>query len=235
MGVWPQKTLILLFGIGFSLILWGSGADLAVQLWLADHYDQGFNNIFRWLGWLGLGRTQVILTLSVWIIMVLKRCGSGTKLAQTCRKEGLFAALMSLGRRTNVWLMTLPVFAVAGVLSIALKLVVGRPRPKEMLFNHMPYGELHPIWQSGHFKASLMSWPSGHSASTFAIGTLLLLAYPEHKKLILTVMVVLAASRFLALTPHYLGDVVAGATVGTVVALAMAPWFGLAHRKSKQK
>jgi membrane-associated phospholipid phosphatase len=132
-----------------------------------------------------------------------------------------------LPQQVRVWFMCLPVFLSAGVAAIALKLVVGRPRPKEILYNGMPYGELHPIWQHGHFKASLMSWPSGHSASTFAIGTLLCVAFPRWRWHLLAAMVVLSAARFLALTPHYLGDVVAGATLGAVIALTMAPWLGI--------
>jgi membrane-associated phospholipid phosphatase len=221
---------MLLFGLGFSLILWGSGADLAVQLWLNDHYNQGFNNIFRWLGWFGLGRTQLIGTLIIGALLTLQCCTTDAKLMQKLRKSAFFDTWATLPVRVRVWFYTLPIFLVTGAVTIILKLVVGRPRPKEMLFNNMPYGEMHPIWQHGHFKASLMSWPSGHSASTFAIGTLLLLAFPKHKYLILAIMVALAASRFLALTPHYLGDVVAGAALGAYIALTMAPWLGIKQK-----
>lgn len=234
MGLWQNKLSMLLFGIGFSLILWGSGADYVIQTWLHAHYNQTFNDLTRALSWLGLGRNQILFTLGIGAALMLRwrfTVASVSKKPQKTRLAALKRCWADAPRCIKVWFYCTPVFLVAGVLSIAIKLVVGRPRPKEVLFNGMPYGDLHPIWQHGHFKASLMSWPSGHTASTFAIGTLLLLAFPRWRWPIIVTMTLLGSSRFLALTPHYLGDVVAGATLGALVALTMAPWLGITAKR----
>jgi membrane-associated phospholipid phosphatase len=232
MKVWPLPWVILLYGMGISLLLWGSGADLAVQVWLNGHYNQFFNGLFRVFGWLGLGRNQVAAVLLVGIGRAIYGWWAG----EAWLKQRRWAACWRAAPvRLKAWLGCVPVFLVAGGGVVVLKLLVGRPRPKEILWNALPYGDLHPAWLSGKFQAAFMGWPSGHSASTFAIGTVLMLAFPRRRWPLLAVMALLSAARFLALTPHYLGDVVAGAAWGAFVALMLAPKLGLKGRKVEDK
>ena len=68
------------------------------------------------------------------------------------------------------------------------------------------------------FDATWYSFPSGHACSTFAIAVWLGLAFPRWRWPLLALATLTSVSRFLALTPHYAGDVIAGAALGAAVA-----------------
>lgn len=205
--VFLQACVWLIWAVAAGVFLWGSGADVAVQRALLGSYDQHFNSVMRGLGWLGLGRNQVILCVFS---------------AALCWRKRRAVAV--------VWLSALPAFAVAGISVIVLKMLVGRPRPKAVFaLGADPYAP-HPVWDHG-FTSAFQSFPSGHSASTMAICTLLALGFPKYRAWILAFGAAACASRFLAVTPHFLGDVVAGAGLG--IAAGLAVWHGLAAWRTR--
>lgn len=184
---------IFLWGLALGMVLWGSGADVALMYWLMEHYHQGANDAMRVLG----------------------EVGKGTFQAGVCALVGVGLWGVGRGHVARVWLWCVPVFLAAGCVSFALKVGVGRLRPKEVLWNG---GDAYS-WNPWVMDAGAWSFPSGHAVSTFAIATVLMMAFPRWKWVLGSVAVVLAGSRFLAVTPHYMGDVVAGAGVGVAVAL----------------
>lgn len=205
----PPKTLyraaegpllVLVWGFALGVLLWGSGVDVAIQLWLEENYVQNFNTAMRLLGMLGKGTTQVALCVIV---------------------GAAWAASGWLRGGINIYgvrkvLFAIPVFAMAGVVNWVLKWGIGRGRPKEFLwFGTDPY-VMRPF--SMDMTAQWWSFPSGHSCSTFAIAVWLGLAFPRVKWIFWGVATVLSFSRFLSLTPHYFGDVVAGGAVGAATA-----------------
>jgi len=211
------------------------------------HYEPRFNALMRFLGFWGLGRTQVQLALGIglgWGMWVWPGHGWQGRLVFAGRL--LLGCLAQLGLwlqgkagwtplwdgvppGVRVWLLSLPTLAVSGVLQVILKMMVGRPRPKEILWNGADPYVLHPVWAQG-YKAVFLSFPSGHSCSTWAMAVLLAEGFPRWRSWIYAFAVVASASRFLALTPHYLGDVVAGGALGAAVGLAVAQGMGLRTR-----
>ena len=102
--------------------------------------------------------------------------------------------------------------AISGIIVDILKPLIGRARPKE-LFYHNFYG-LDPLT----FKASFWSMPSGHSATAFAAGMSLALLYPRYRWLFFVAAAIVAFSR-VALTKHYLSDIIIGSLIGALTAL----------------
>lgn len=201
LGRYAGPLLVLVWGFAIGVLLWGSGVDVAVQVWLHDNYVQGMNTVMRTLGSLGKGSVQVSLCLmfgGAWAL------------------HGWLRGSVNLRGIKHI-LMSIPVFAVAGGVNWILKWSIGRGRPKEFLWNGAdPYA-----MNSFEYTAQFWSFPSGHSCSTFAIAVWLGLAFPRFRWVFWLVAAVLSFSRFLSVTPHYLGDVVTGAAVGASVAWAM--------------
>lgn len=191
--------VVLTIGMVASLALWLSGVDVALQGWLWTNYNQSFNSGMRVLGELGKGTAQVgmiVVAGGVWSVWSYVRSRKVAPGAWAC------------------WL-AVPVFLLAGVLNWLMKFAIGRPRPKEFLMNGGDPWAMAPF----HMKATFWSFPSGHACSTWAIAVWLMLVFPRARVPLFGVAVVLSASRFLAITPHYLGDVVAGGAMGAAVAM----------------
>jgi membrane-associated phospholipid phosphatase len=201
-------ALICGAGTVAGVTLWVGGVDIALQSWLWDHYNQDFNNHMRILGELGKGTAQAGMILAF---------GAGWAVWSYMRSGGISAG-------AKACLMAIPVFLMSGIVNWLLKFVIGRPRPKEFLMNGGDPWGLEPF----SFKATFWSFPSGHACSTWAIAVWLMLIFPKARIPLFVVAVVLSASRFLAITPHYLGDVVAGGAVGAAVALVC---FDVAKRR----
>lgn len=192
--------LVLVWGMALGVLLWGTGVDVAIQVWLDRNYNQNFNTSMRVLGQLGKGSLQITLCVAIgalWAVYNWKN-----------RKVGC--------RIVSHVLMAIPVFALAGAINWVLKWAIGRGRPKEFLWNgHSPYA-MNPFEMTSQW----WSFPSGHSCSTFAIAVWLGLAFPRFRWVFWVAATMLSFSRFLSLTPHYLGDVVAGAAIGASTAWA---------------
>lgn len=235
-GPLSTALAILISGFAVGMVLWVSGVDVDLQLWLYGAYNQTFNDKMRWLSALALGRTQVwgLILLGLGAALWAGGLwGAWRALQQTGQQlwawakgqRGWLAGWHGQPTITKLCLLALPLLAATGLLQIILKFIIGRPRPKELLwhgtdpFAPQPFGADSSFW----------SFPSGHSASTFAIFVWLALGLPRWRVPLLLGATVLSASRFLAVTPHYLGDVVAGASLGTAMALAL--WSRTQHAR----
>lgn len=134
---------------------------------------------------------------------------------------GLSLVLLTLG-----WARTQPTMIVSAIQSLiahgltalvvnGLKHVIGRPRPK---FTHASDWHMSVSWVSGWD-----SFPSGHSAASFAVATVLAKRFPVVGPLCLGVAAFVALSRVLR-GSHFPTDVVGGAVLGSLSgALASAP------------
>lgn len=224
--------LLAAAGMAAGLALWFSGADVAVTRWLEIRYNQPLNDMARVVGWFGLGRNQMLACLLAGTVVVLRGRGYGWAAKYHLLRQALLGWLEQLAlllrgkpgwatrwrgipRAARIWWLAAASFLLAGGLGLVLKIAIGRPRPKEVLWNGILPNDVRP-W---NMDAGFWSFPSGHSLSTFAVAVVLMLGFPRYRWPLLAAAVVLAASRFLALTPHYVGDVVAGAALGTAVAI----------------
>jgi membrane-associated phospholipid phosphatase len=143
---------------------------------------------------LGKGESLVILSL------VLLAVGYGLKHSQW--KAAGWQSLIAHG--------------LAAATANILKHVIGRPRPK---FMHAGNLELSPASGSGWD-----SFPSGHAAASFAVGTVLAMKFPRARWPILAVAAAIAASRIFR-GSHYLTDVAGGAALGCFLGVIAAhPW-----------
>ena len=140
--------------------------------------------------------------------------------------EGLHLVVFSLVLAGVGWLFSRPVVrhaaiqtllahGLAALLVNGLKHLVGRPRPK---FAHSADWDLAPSWVSG-----FDSFPSGHSAASFAVATVLAKRFPICAPLCIGVAAFVMLSRVLR-GAHFPTDVVGGAVVGVLCgAIAAAP------------
>jgi membrane-associated phospholipid phosphatase len=83
------------------------------------------------------------------------------------------------------------------------------------------YG-FHPF----HYGAAYESFPSGHAAVVFSVIAILWLSYPRWRWLYATICGSLAAA-LVGLNFHFVGDVIAGATLGSITGIYIARRFGL--------
>jgi lipid A 4'-phosphatase len=138
---------------------------------------------------------------------------------------GWLAARVTAGERARRWLSyaLAPLFvfasvALAGLATDLVKAVLGRFRPK-LFFRDGRYG-----FDFLHTQADLLSFPSGHATTAFALATAFALLWPRPVAVYFLIAAVIAASRVLA-NAHWLSDVVAGALVGVAVTLYVRAVF----------
>ena len=108
--------------------------------------------------------------------------------------------------------------ALPGIFTMIVKAIIGRARP--YLFDTQgPFG-FNPL----SFESTYASWPSGHTTTAFAFVIAIALLAPRLKYILLPLAVLAGYSR-LALDAHYLGDVIMGATIGTIGAILVYHWL----------
>ncbi|MEQ8228867.1 MAG: phosphatase PAP2 family protein [Rhodospirillales bacterium] len=104
--------------------------------------------------------------------------------------------------------------AAAGILVNALKFIIGRMRPRELLENGV----------SGFIPFNtdfgMNSFPSGHSQMVWSLAVSVLLIFPRLWPVLFAFATAVAASRFLA-SVHFVSDVVMGSYLGAVVPLLL--------------
>lgn len=120
-------------------------------------------------------------------------------------------------------LYALAVVALAGQVSRLGKWVAGRWRPAGLLAQPPRYG--FDWFEIGHEHTS---FPSGHTTTVFALACALTLLYPRRRLVVAgwAAAALVGASR-VVVGAHFPGDVLAGAWLGTVVALGVfrLRWF----------
>ncbi|MBR0693121.1 phosphatase PAP2 family protein [Bradyrhizobium lablabi] len=125
------------------------------------------------------------------------------------------ATLLGLGARLQYLFLSVALSVAAGEL---IKWIVGRGRPfvggKANAFNF------------SHFAGTeaYSSFPSGHSVTAFALAFAVSAVWPQARVAMLLYAIMIAATR-LVLLAHHPSDVVAGALVGTIGAMAVRYWF----------
>lgn len=119
--------------------------------------------------------------------------------------------------------------AVAGLLNLLLKVIFGRYRPSQLF-------EQEPRFGFGFFDVGyhVNSFPSGHACTVGAVAAVLWTIAPRLRALWVVLALVLAASRVLTRS-HYVGDTIAGAFVGVVVAMWVGTWWKSEIRNSNDE
>lgn len=125
------------------------------------------------------------------------------------------AALDLLGERA--WFIFATV-ALSGILVQVLKHLVGRARPKGIATLDAFHFDAFSI------KASLASFPSGHSTSIFALAMAVSLIAPRFRVPAFGLAILVALAR-VVLAAHFVSDIVAGAALGLITTVALAGVF----------
>jgi undecaprenyl-diphosphatase len=123
---------------------------------------------------------------------------------------GIALVLCTLYRRWGVLGLTIVAVALADVTATGLKGLFDRPRPPLRYPNQDPLVAV----------PDTASFPSGHAATSFAGATILAFAFPRVAPLFYVLASAVGFSR-VYLGVHYLLDIVGGAVLGTLIALAL--------------
>jgi membrane-associated phospholipid phosphatase len=125
------------------------------------------------------------------------------------------ARSLLLGLGTRLQFIFLAVL-VPSLIGEALKWVIGRGRPfvGDNVFNFRHFGG----------SEAFASFPSGHTNTAFALAFAVSALWPKARPWMLAYAVAIALSR-LVLLAHHTSDVVAGALVGVIGAMAVRYWF----------
>ncbi len=123
--------------------------------------------------------------------------------------------LLGLGTRLQFVFFAVLVPALIGEV---LKWVIGRGRPfvggEGNVFNFRHFGGTE----------AFASFPSGHANTAFALAFAVSALWPQARPVMIAYAVAIALSR-LVLLAHHPSDVVAGALVGVIGAMAVRYWF----------
>lgn len=125
------------------------------------------------------------------------------------------ALLLDLGTRLQYVFLSI---AVSALVTEILKYAIGRGRPfvggKANPFNFVPF----------EGTGAYASLPSGHAVAAFALAFAVSALWPRLRVVMFAYAIVILLTR-LVLLAHHPSDVVAGALVGTVGAMAVRYWF----------
>lgn len=108
--------------------------------------------------------------------------------------------------------------SASGLMNTLIKWIAGRNRPIN-LFNHGLFG--FDFFEVGY---ELNSFPSGHALIPFSLAAALSILFPRFGFLAFVPAAAIALSR-VAITAHYLSDVIAGAVIGVVCTLMVKYYF----------
>jgi lipid A 4'-phosphatase len=169
--------------------------DVPLALWLKSVEASSGLDLFRWLAPLGLGWPWIFA-----LVVALAICA----MAAERSRDGTVAALWR--RRACLAGFVLTCILVAGLVANILQPLFGRARPRE-LFADGTTG-LFP----GTFDVDFWSMPSGHATTIIALATALIMLRPRLAFPAIVFAVLVAASR-VALTVHYLTDVLVAAVI----------------------
>jgi membrane-associated phospholipid phosphatase len=125
------------------------------------------------------------------------------------------ARSLLLGLGTRLQFIFLAVL-VPSLIGEALKWAVGRGRPfvGDSVFNFRHFGG----------SEAFASFPSGHTNTAFALAFAVSALWPQARPVMLAYALAIALSR-LVLLAHHPSDVVAGALLGVIGAMAVRYWF----------
>lgn len=193
-------------------------AVAAVTLAVAAFLDPYAYAALRWvLGYEQWGEMRELLTAAKFICS-----GLGTTVVL-----GTVWGVDPLGRRrVGVLFLAVVVAATAGAV---VKVLAGRERPSH---ESQPPGQERrgfngPV--AGLSSAYFQSFPSGHTVSAFASATTLAAFYPPARIVLYGVAVAAGANRVVK-HQHFLTDVVAGAWLGHLIAVAVLSWPSMRRR-----
>ncbi len=190
-----RRTLV---GLALTAVLVGLGWrwDVPVSQWIHEHEGFGLKKV--------AGRIRVWGAFNDTLVLCGVLVASGKWAGRPGWRRAAVAALMAA--------------VVAGIVVNALRVGMGRPRPRANLPDRFTGPAL--TWQR-------QSFPSGHSGASFACAGALCAATPVYGALAAVNATIVAAASVLNRS-HYPTDVLAGAALGLWIGIG----FGRAARRT---
>ena len=177
-----KLVILALFAYAF---LYLSRIDAHVYFYLKVHKVAPLRSLSDFISFLGAGETLLLFIF-------------------------LFLALpMEIPRRKEVFTRSLLGLVTVGIVTSAIKILLGRPRP--FLFSSGHYWPHGPTLMNGFF-----STPSGHTTATFALAFIFSRYFPKAKYPLLFWALMVAVSRVI-LFYHYPSDVLISMVIGYVI------------------
>ncbi|SEN85582.1 phosphatase PAP2 family protein [Bradyrhizobium sp. OK095] len=197
--------------------LWLSAAGAALVIVLMVAFDQaeiqlmparGTPSLWPILILTDFGKDEYVLSVLGIVLVTVALVAAGLRGARR-------ALLLGLGTRLQYLFLSV---AVSVFVTEILKYLIGRGRPfvggKANPFNFIP------LEGTGAYT----SLPSGHAVTAFALAFAVSALWPRLRVFMFTYAIVILLTR-LVLLAHHPSDVVAGALVGMVGAMAVRYWF----------
>lgn len=197
--------------------LWLSAAGAALVIVLMVGFDQteillmpprGTSSLWPVRILTDFGKDEYVLSVLGAVLVALAFVAAGLHGSRR-------ALLLGFGTRLQFMFLSVAVSAFVGEI---LKFLVGRGRPfvggKANPFNFVPFDGT----------GAYASLPSGHAVAAFALAFAVSALWPRLRVFMFTYAIVILLTR-LVLLAHHPSDVVAGALVGTVGAMAVRYWF----------
>jgi undecaprenyl-diphosphatase len=199
-----RSPLVWLIPLGLTLTLLAFAVDQPVAHAMAG-VGPRVKRVAEFVTWFGKG--GVILYPSGILILA----GFAMKIARPAREAGLDPILRAL-------IVIFVIVAAAGIADDLLKMTFGRARPFMWLAGD------ESGFQPFRFKSQFMSFPSGHTTTSFAAAVAFGSLFPRWRPAFALFAVAIGLSR-IVLDVHYVSDVVSGAALGATVAVALLPLF----------
>jgi len=121
-------------------------------------------------------------------------------------------------KESRAWLFMIATMLSSGTLINALKLAIGRERPRLLFRNGT--SDFHPF----NLNLTDCSFPSGHTQSIWTAMLCLSFICPPLRPLFFVIAVTISASR-VVIGAHYAGDVVASIYIAFAFTLLWVRWF----------
>ncbi len=189
--LWPRLGALLLLLAAVVLAL-AAGWDQTAQQWCQAWRQSPLSRGLAWAAyWAGLGGTQAALLAGLALWGWRRRDAGQVR-----------AGLAGIGA-----------VIASGLMVQVCKHLVGRPRPSLALPANEYFGPT--------FKSDLLSFPSGHATTSFAVAAALSVWYPRAAWLFYALAALICLGRVLG-NAHYLSDVLAGAFLGLAVGWPLA-------------
>ncbi|MBX9785633.1 MAG: phosphatase PAP2 family protein [Chitinophagaceae bacterium] len=137
--------------------------------------------------------------------------------------------LLLLIRQYKVAFQVITAFIFSGLAAQSLKSFVAAPRPATFF----PKGSYH-YFIDGVTHIGFSSFPSGHTASVFALLTVYALNdQNQYRRILYAAMAVLTGYSRMYLGQHFLGDVLGGAAVGVI--FGVLSYYSINYLYSRRK
>lgn len=203
------RTLLLVWGLGTAMIVAASVEclDIPLALFFHDYRDTWWSQFF--------GHITDFASGYIWYPVAV--IGLVTAFV---RHKRLNQNLAAWTQEARAWTFMIVTMMTSGIFINAVKLVVGRERPR-LLYRDGTFG-FHPFTFDLDLKDC--SFPSGHTQSIWCAMLCLGFIAPPLRPLLFIVAVFVSASRVI-IGAHYAGDVFAGMYVAFFAALMWRQWF----------